>query len=590
VEHIGEGGMAEVWLAIDHSRRPFSSDRQVALKILKAHLAEDPQAVKRFDREGKAMVGFDHPNIAKVFTRKRDGDVHFLVMEFIEGCTVSELLKSRPRGLSPGDAVAIISQVCEALEHAHSHGIIHRDIKPLNVMIEGEFKSGLTPAVKVTDFGIALAKQGTRLTQADSVVGTIAYMPAEAAKGGEATEESDIYACGAMLYQLLTGRVPFDGETLSMVIAEQEAGPPPLPTAGKRGVPKALSEATLIAIALHPKARFESARDMRGAIEAALSGEDLGEFLPTRLIHKGEAATPRTLYRATPPRKQPPSIYAPEDPWAALLTYAAAVSALLVLLEITLRLTSAVAATPTWTLGLAVVVGLTAFTLRRSPLFSDDEPRRLAARARFRSALTRHFRTLLLLSLAVIWVLLGYYLTTVLKARIARQPLPSQQWLELGCAVAWLIAAIPLLRLARSRKTVGRTTAGGALLTLFWVMGTLALVQAPHALGPLWTRPPLPRQVRAEGKEWVGLLQQSEDRIQPARLGALRRRLSQSRNSILRALRYADTRAERRRANRRAHRWMRTMRRGRHAWQRPRCHLPNARLEIDRQGARAICT
>jgi serine/threonine protein kinase len=588
VEKVGEGGMAEVWRAIDHDRRPFSPDRQVALKILRPYLAEDPQAVKRFDREGKAMIGFDHPNIAKVFTRKRDGDVHFLVMEFIEGCTVSKLMKTRPRGMSPDDAVGIMSQVCEALEHAHSHGIIHRDIKPLNVMIEGEFKAGVTPTVKVTDFGIALAKRGTRLTRSDSVVGTVAYMPAEVVKGGEATEEADIYACGAMLYQMLTGRVPFSGETLSEILAEQEAGPPPVPTEGKRGVPLALSEATLVAIALHPKARFESARDMRGAIEAAISGEDLGGFLPTRVIQNAEA-TPRTLYRAAPARKPVPSIYSPEDPWAALLTYVAALSALLVLLEVTLRLTSAVAATPPWILGLAIAAGLLATALRRGPLFSADEARRTAARARFRSTVQRRFRTLLLLSLMVLWVLLAYYLVTVLKARIHRQPVPSHLWLEIGCAVAWLIALVPLIKLARSHKTVGRTAGAATLLVLLWVGGVLALVEAPSALGPFWPRPPLPHQVRAEGKQWVEMLQRSHTHIQPAELGSLRRELAKSRNSVLRALRHADTKPERRQAHRRARRWMRTMRRARRAWNRDGCASASSRLAIDRGGARAIC-
>lgn len=589
VEKVGEGAMAEVWRAIDHDRRPFTPNRQVALKILKPYLAEDSQAVRRFDREGKAMIGFDHPNIAKVFTRKRDGNVHFLVMEFIEGCTVDKLMNTRPRGMSPNDAVGIVAQVCEALEHAHSHGIIHRDIKPLNVMIEGEFKSGVTPAVKVTDFGIALAKRGTRLTQSDSVVGTVAYMPAEVAKGGEATEEADIYACGAMLYQLLTGRVPFGGETLPEVVAEQEAGPPPVPTEGKGGVPLALSEATLVALAFHPKARFESARDMRGAVEAAIGGEDLGGFLPTRVIQSAGAATPRTLYRATPPRKQAPSIYSPEDPWAALLTYVAALSALLVLLEITLRLTSAVAATPPWIMGAAIAAGLMAEVLRRGPLFSPDDDRRAAARARFRNAARRRLRTLLLLSLLILWVLLAYYLVTVLKVRIDRQPVHSHLWLELGCAAAWLIALVPLVRLARSHRTISRTAGGAALVVLFWLVGVFALVEAPKALGPLWPRPPLPQQVRAEGKLWVKMLRRSDGRLQRAELRSLRRELAYRRNSVLRAIRHADTKPERRQARRSARRWMRSMRHARRAWNRDGCADTASQLVIDRGGARAIC-
>jgi serine/threonine protein kinase len=585
---VDEGGMAEVWKARDHGRNPHRPDREVALKILKPYVAEDPSAVKRFEREGKEMIRFDHPNIARVFDRKQDGDVHFLVMEFIEGRSVSRLLRERNRPFAPADAVAIISQVCRALEYAHANRVIHRDIKPLNVMIEGDFEEGVVPTVKVTDFGIALAKQGTRLTRTGSVVGTVAYMPAEVIRGDEASEKSDTYACGVMLYQLLTGHVPFAGETLSAVLAEQEAGPPPSPASTSRGIPRGLSDVTLIAIALHPQARFESAADMRGATEASLAGEDLEAYLPTRLLRQ-ETATPRTLYRASPPRRRPPSIYTPENPWPALFAYVAALSALVVMLIVTLRLTSAAAATPIWMLALAAGTGVVAFGLSRSPLFSADELRRDAARARLWQTLKRHFRSLIVLGLAILWGALGYYLATLLEVRISRQPAPSQRWLEVGCVVVWLVALGPLVWVARSRKTVGGVAGGGTLVVFLWVIAAIGLAEAPQALGPQWSRPALPLQVRAEGKEWVGMLRQPNRRIGRLPVGELRRRLADSRNSVLRGLRHADTTPQLRRAKRRAKRWMRSMRHARTLWHQPRCHTASARLRIDGGGARAIC-
>jgi len=581
--------MAEVWRAIDHGKRPFSPDRQVALKILKPEVAEDPSAVTRFDREGREMIKFDHPNIAKVFDRKQDGDVHFLVMELIEGRSVAKLLKDRGRPLPPDDAVAIISQVCQALEYAHDNGVIHRDIKPLNVMIEGDFEEGVTPTVKVTDFGIALAKQATRLTQTNGVVGTPAYMPAEVARGGGATESSDVYACGAMLYELLTGSVPFGGQTLAHLLAEQEAGPPPSPDARNPSVPKELSDAILVAIALDPTWRFENAGTMRGAIEAALTGASLSDFLPTRLIEHKSSATPRTLYRAKPPRKRTPSVYAPQNPWAALLTYIVVLSVLVVLLEIALRLTSAIAATPTWALALAVVVGVTAFALRRSPLFSADDQRRDAARARLRHSTRVRFRGLLVIGLGVLWAVLGYYLATAVKMRIDQQPGPSHLYLEIGAAAVWLAALAPLFRFARSQRTVGRTAGGGVLLAFFWVIGALALTEAPGALGPFWARPPMARQVRAEAKQWIVTLRHPDSRLSRSEVGTLRRQLAHSRNAVLRALRHADGKAQRRQFKRRARRWMRSMRRGRRVWAQPRCQTEAAQLVIGRHGVLAIC-
>jgi serine/threonine-protein kinase len=256
--------MAEVWLARDHGDPAFTDDRMVALKILREGLAEDPDALRRFDLEGRSMTRFRHQNIATVFDQVDDGVIHFLVMEYVEGSSLARLIAEREEPLPPGDVVEIVSQVCAGIGYAHRNGVIHRDIKPANVLMVGDYTVDRPPRVKVTDFGIALAKEAVRATRTGGLVGSLPYMAPEVLLGVAATEASDVYGCGALLYELLTGRRPYPGSGLSEIAAEQRAGPPPDPAELVPRVPTGLAQAVLVALSYRPDARFLSIEDLWG--------------------------------------------------------------------------------------------------------------------------------------------------------------------------------------------------------------------------------------------------------------------------------------------------------------------------------------
>ncbi len=591
-EHIGKGGMADVWLATDHHDEPFSPDRRVALKILKSELAKDENSLRRFELEGRAMIGFAHANIATVFAQMSDGPDHFLVMEYIEGCSVGQLLERHRRSLPPGDAVDVVAQVCEGIEYAHRHeqGVIHRDVKPANVMLAGGYTEGERPRVKVADFGIARAKHGVNLTHTDAVLGTPAYMAPEVAEGKGATHSADVYGCGVMLYRLLTGVVPYAGDDPAEIQKRKLAGPPPAPATLDSAIPPAVSDATLVALERRPPARYESAGKMSLAIRAAWAGEDIDDFLPTRFLHRSERHTDPTQVRRRAPEYR--ALHRPREPWLPLLKFAATLGLLLVLLEVVLRLTTAIATLPVWVLAGAVLIcGFIVLALR-SPAFTASGIERKQARMKMRVWATSTLRAGVIVSLAAYWCLLGYHLTDTVRDRIERQPPPSHIWLELGTALLWIAAAaLPLVWFRRSRMPVGRLVVVGAIVALAWTASAELMPEAPRAVASLfWPGGhSLQHRVVAEGKQWTKMLRHPDLRTRRSHVKALRRRLAASRNARLRALRQADSKGERHHARRGARDWVKSMRHARHAWHQPGCRHLDARLSIGATGARAIC-
>jgi beta-lactam-binding protein with PASTA domain/predicted Ser/Thr protein kinase len=251
---IGSGGMADVWLADD-----LELSRLVALKVLHAEYARDPAFVERFRREAEAAAGLQHNNIVPIFDRGQVGDTWYIAMAWIQGRTLRELID---QGLTVGQSTAIVRQILEAAAFAHRHGVIHRDLKPMNVLVEDSGR------VLVADFGIARA--GEESTGDDGLImGTPGYLSPEQADGGEVGPPSDLYSIGVILYECLTGRRPFPGNDHAQVALRQISEQPEAPSHLNPAVSPALDAVVARALSRDPYSRFRTADEFLAALDAA---------------------------------------------------------------------------------------------------------------------------------------------------------------------------------------------------------------------------------------------------------------------------------------------------------------------------------
>ncbi len=326
VRKLGAGGMANVYLAEDQEL-----GRRVAIKILNDRHANDDQFVERFRREAKNAAALSHPNIVSIYDRGEAEGSYYIAMEYLDGRSLKELIVSR--GPAPARvAVDYARQILSALRFAHRHGIVHRDIKPHNVLVDGEGR------VKVTDFGIARAG-ASQMTEVGSIVGTAQYLSPEQARGSGVDQRSDLYSLGVVLYELLTGTVPFNGDTPVEIAMKHLSQVPEPPSARRPDVPHELDLVVTRALAKDPHERYQSAEEMDADLERVARGAAVSrvtEESATQIMHA--PAMPLSATAATmvaPPRRgaaipPPPAVYYDLDeplgrrpiwPWIAALLF-----------------------------------------------------------------------------------------------------------------------------------------------------------------------------------------------------------------------------------------------------------------------------
>lgn len=255
-ELIGTGGMAMVYRAYD-----TLDDRTVAIKILKDEFSANDEFIRRFKNESKAIAVLNHPNIVKVYDVSFGDVIQYIVMEYIDGITLKEYMELQNNDISWKEAVLFTTQILQALEHAHSKGIVHRDIKPQNIML---LQDG---TIKVTDFGIARFSSVETRTMTDKAIGSVHYIAPEQAKGELTDGKTDIYSVGVMLYEMLAGRLPFEADNaVSVAIMQLQEAPRPIRDI-RPEVPEGIAEITIKAMQKNPKLRYQSAREMLDDIE-----------------------------------------------------------------------------------------------------------------------------------------------------------------------------------------------------------------------------------------------------------------------------------------------------------------------------------
>ncbi len=294
LNRLGSGGMAEVWCAQD-----TQLGRKVALKILQPRFAQDQEFVERFRREASAAAGLQHPNVVNVFDRGEFDGTYYIAMEYVQGASLRDLINE---GMSVEAAVGVTRQILAAAKFAHSHGVIHRDFKPGNVLVDREGRA------TVTDFGIAKAGV-SEITQTGSVMGTAQYLSPEQAQGLEVTAASDLYSIGVILYEALTGRVPFEADSAVAVALKQVSEVPRPPSELNPAVPKALDAVVLKAMAKDPANRFQSADEFDATLTEAERNPSVAP-VETASFAPVPVATPET---AEPAAAAPPPPAAPRE-------------------------------------------------------------------------------------------------------------------------------------------------------------------------------------------------------------------------------------------------------------------------------------
>jgi serine/threonine-protein kinase len=302
IRRLGSGGMANVYLAED-----TELGRRVAIKILNDRYANDDLFVERFRREAKSAAALSHPNIVSIYDRGEAEGTYYIAMEVIEGRSLKEVIRGERR-LRPAVAIAYTRQILEALRFAHRNGIIHRDIKPHNILVSPDER------LKVTDFGIARAG-ASQMTEAGSIMGTAQYLSPEQARGGEVSAASDLYSLGVVLYEMLTGEVPFNGDNPVEIAMKHTTEPPRPPSARADGIPPALDQVVLRALAKNPADRYQSAAEFDSdlaRIEAGLpvaseTAEAATAVLSgTSTLAPTEVLRPRTGGGGPPGGRRPP--------------------------------------------------------------------------------------------------------------------------------------------------------------------------------------------------------------------------------------------------------------------------------------------
>ena len=271
IKSIGEGGMANVYLAWD-----TILEREVAVKILRGDLSDDEKFIRRFQREANSASSLRHPNIVEMYDVGEDGGKYFIVMEYVNGKTLKNLIKKRG-ALNLTETIDIMMQLASGIVCAHNSYIIHRDIKPQNVMILEDGR------VKITDFGIAMALNRNELTQTNSVMGSVHYLPPEQASGSGSTIKSDIYSLGILMFELLTGKVPFKGENAVEIAIKHMKDQIPSVCSINEAIPQSVENIILRACAKNPKNRYENVAEMYADLENCLSEERASE---QRIVYK----------------------------------------------------------------------------------------------------------------------------------------------------------------------------------------------------------------------------------------------------------------------------------------------------------------